>query len=74
MRPRDQLHDINGRLFQAQMWRRYAATWEGRPYDLITALWCQVVPGWTYDGCMRRARVNLYLARRLNRRGVRRLP
>ena len=28
--PRDKLHTIEGRLFQARLWREYAMTWHGR--------------------------------------------
>lgn len=55
------------RLFQAQMWRRYAMTWHGIPYDGTTQRWCENVARMTYEGCLRRARINLYLARRLRR-------
>jgi hypothetical protein len=67
--PRDKLHNIHGRLFQAAMWREYAMTWKGRPTRTgVDQRWCEQIGGMTYIGCLRRARVNLYLARRLNRR------
>lgn len=67
--PRDQLHDIHGRLFQARMWRRYAQAWdrENRP-RIVGREWMEFVGFHSREACMRRARVNLYLARRLNRR------
>lgn len=60
--PRDRLHNILGRLFQAAMWRRYAVQWlAGDP-------WVREVLRASYRECLRRARVNAYLARRLNRK------
>jgi hypothetical protein len=57
-----------GRLFQAAMWREYAMTWHGhRTRTGVDQKWCERIGGWTYEGCKRRARVNLYLARRLKR-------
>ena len=41
-----------GRLFQARMWRDYAMRWD---------------TPWRREECLRRARVNLYLAARLRR-------
>jgi hypothetical protein len=66
--PRDKLHTIHGRLFQAGMWREYAMTWHGRRTRTgVDQQWCEQIGRMTYQGCLRRARVNLYLARRLNR-------
>ncbi len=68
-RPRDKLHDIDGRLFQASMWRNYAMTWHGRPTRTrVDRRWCEAIGGMTYEGCLRLAKANVYLARRLNRR------
>lgn len=68
---RDKLHNVHGRLFQANMWRQYAMCWHGRrpSWDRvgIDQEWCEKVGRITYAGCLRRARVNVYLARRLNR-------
>ncbi len=63
-RPRDKMHDIDGRLFQARMWRDYARQW-GSPW---ARPWCQQILRVSREECIRRARINLYLARRLNRR------
>lgn len=69
LNPRDQKHDVHGRLFQARMWRQYAMEIK---YDLhpfgIGRRWCLEIGRMNYVTCVRRARVNLYLARRLNRR------
>lgn len=80
---RDKLHTIDGRLFQARMWREYAQAWDDaripwtepkpprqseaakRGYSLG---WLEKVLKVSRAECIRRARVNLYLARRLNRR------
>ena len=71
-KPRDKLHNIDGRLFQARMWRQYAYAIK---YDAfvpgsggIGKEWLLVVGRYTYERCVRQARVNVYLARRLNRR------
>lgn len=57
-----------GRLFQAGMWREYALTWHGRRTRTgIDQAWCERIGRWDYRQCLRRARVNLYLARRLRR-------
>lgn len=59
---------LHGRLFQARMWREYAMTWHGRPTCTgVDRRWCEQIGRMTYEGCLRRARVNLYLARRLRR-------
>jgi hypothetical protein len=60
---------IHGRLFQARMWREYAMAIR---YDRATRSglgrrWCLEIGHMTYADCIRRAHVNLYLARRLNR-------
>lgn len=69
MRPRDKLHDIDGRLFQAAMWRTYATIAgapEGTPnrYGYTRAYVIRTL-GVTRELGIRRARVNLYLAHRL---------
>lgn len=59
---------FHARLFQAHMWREYAMTWKGRPTRTgIDRAWCEKIGHWTYAECIRRARVNLYLARRCRR-------
>jgi hypothetical protein len=61
---------VEHRLFQARMWREYATAIK---YDCPTKLggvgrrWCLEIGRLTYAECVRRARVNIYLARRLNR-------
>lgn len=67
---------LDGRLFQAHMWREYAMAIR---YDRVTRTgvgrrWCLEIGRMTYADCVRRARVNLYLARRLNRRTTRPNP
>ncbi len=53
--------NIHGRLFQASMWRQYAI-------DLADPnSWMSIVGKKSRAECLRRARVNVYLARRLNR-------
>lgn len=59
---------FHARLFQARMWREYAMTWHGRKTrNGIDQLWCEQIGRMTYAGCLRRARVNVYLARRARR-------
>ena len=59
---------FHGRLFQARMWREYAMTWHGkRTRTGIDRAWCEQIGRWTYAELKRRARVNLYLAKRLRR-------
>lgn len=53
-----------GRLFQAKMWRDYAAMWV-LPYWHMNRRWVEGVLRKGRDECVRRAKVNLYLARRL---------
>jgi hypothetical protein len=60
---------VDGRLFQARMWREYAAAWGGRRTSWgISQKWVQNILQVSRDECLRRARVNVYLAHRLNRR------
>lgn len=67
--PRDKLHNVHGRLFQAAMWREYAMTWKGRRTCTgVDQRWCETIGRMTYADCLRRSRVNLYLARRLLRK------
>jgi hypothetical protein len=59
-----------GRLFQARMWRGYAMAWDGRPTpwgERYSRGWMEEIFRIPRAECLRRARVNLYLARRLNR-------
>lgn len=59
---------LEGRLFQAAMWREYAMTWHGRKTRTgVDRRWCEQIGRMTYADCLRRARANLYLARRLRR-------
>lgn len=60
---------FDGRLFQAHMWREYAIAIR---YDRVTRTgvgrrWCLEIGRMTYADCIRRARVNLYLASRIRR-------
>lgn len=60
---------FHARLFQARMWREYAMAIR---YDRATRSgvgrrWCLEIGRMNYAECVRRARVNLYLAHRLNR-------
>lgn len=67
-RPGGRRHTIHSRLLQVRMWRDYAMTWHGkRSQSGVDQEWCEKIGGWTYEECKRRARVNLYLARRLAR-------
>jgi hypothetical protein len=55
-----------GRLFQARMWRNYAAEW-GLPDWHPRRRWVELVLRTSRAECIRRARVNLYLASRFGR-------
>lgn len=60
---------VFGRLFQARMWREYARAFDGYPTASgINRIWLENVAHVTRAECMRRARINGYLARRLNRK------
>lgn len=60
---------VIGRLFQARMWREYAQAWDGKPTPYgIGRPWVETILRIPRTECLRRARVNAYLARRLNRR------
>lgn len=54
------------RLFQAGMWRCYAADWNLPDWNHRRG-WVEKVLRRNRAECVRRARVNLYLARRLRR-------
>ena len=56
------LMTVAGRLFQARMWRQYAMRWDGNDE------WVRRVLRIGRTECLRRCRVNIYLASRLNRR------
>lgn len=64
---------IAGRLFQARMWREYAMAWDGRRTATgVGRHWVEQILQLSRAECLRRARINVYLARRLNRtHGVR---
>lgn len=53
-----------GRLFQARMWREYAQAWDGKG---IGRSWVENILRIPRAECLRRARINVYLARRQNR-------
>ena len=62
---------VAGRLFQARMWRGYAMAWDGQRTswgERYSLRWMEEVFRTGRAECLRRARVNIYLARRLNRR------
>lgn len=62
---------IHGRLFQAAMWREYAMAFDGRPTKTgVDRQWLERVAKLSRTECMRRARINSRLARRLNRRAL----
>lgn len=77
-RPRPPM-SLHGRLFQARMWREYASTYDGRKLDrgfcgwphghrvIIDREWVERILGKGREELIRRARVNLYLAKRLRR-------
>lgn len=64
---------VDGRLFQARMWREYAMAWDGRKPSFASypawfaRVYLESVIGVSRDQCLRRSRINVYLARRLNR-------
>lgn len=62
------IRSVAGRLFQARMWREYAMAWDGRPTKTgCDRAWVEKILQVSRAECLRRARVNVYLARRLNR-------
>lgn len=64
--PRDLIHNVTGRLFQAAMWRKHATEWD-LPYSNIRRRWVEHVLRISKTECIRRARINLLLAKRLNK-------
>ncbi len=56
---------VLGRLSQARMWRQYAQDWDSDDY--WDRGWVEKILRVPRDECVRRARVNVYLAKRLNR-------
>jgi hypothetical protein len=62
---------VAGRLFQARMWREYAMAWDGKPTMTgCGRAWVEHILQVPRAECLRRARVNVYLARRLNRAAI----
>ena len=60
------------RLGQSGIWREYALTFQGRRTATgIDSAWVERVARWTRRECLRRLRVNLYLARRARRLAAR---
>lgn len=73
---------LAGRLFQARMWREYAQTYDGRilvrdlvawngrsmPATQIDSRWVAEILRKSKAECLRLARINLYFARRMNRK------
>ena len=57
-----------GRLFQAKMWREYAAEWN-LPANDLRRRWVEGILRISHQECIRRARTNIYLARRIRRVG-----
>jgi len=60
---------VAGRLFQAKLWRDYAmAIKYDRPtFTGVDRRWCLEIGRFTFERCMRQSRMNVYLARRINR-------
>lgn len=57
------------RLFQARVWREYAQAWDGKKTtNGVGRQWVAQILRIPRAECLRRARVNVYLARRANRR------
>ncbi len=57
-----------GRLFQARMWREYAMAWDGRLTSTgVGREWVKHILRVGRDECIRRSRINIYLARRMGR-------
>jgi hypothetical protein len=60
---------VFGRLFQARMWREYAQAWDGKTTSSgVGQSWVANILRIPRAACLRRARVYVYLARRMNRR------
>ena len=70
MEPRDLKHDVTGRLFQAALWRGYAAMWGQSPYT-ADRRFVEKVLKISRAECIRRSIINCRLAHRLNRRAGR---
>lgn len=69
---RDKVHNVTGRLYQARMWREYVLAFDGKPNRSgVTREWLEKVGKYTRECCLRRYRLNLLLARRLNQREAR---
>lgn len=61
---------FHGRMFQARSWLAYAMTWHGQKTSSgVDQRWCEQIGRMTYQDCLRRARVALYLAKRARRPG-----
>lgn len=61
--------NVDGRLFQARMWREYAMAWDGKvTRHGIGREWVEHILRVSRKECLRRARINVYLARRENRK------
>lgn len=70
---------IAGRVAQARMWRQFAGAWDGIPIDrgyvgwphghrvVIGRSWVDSILKISKEECLRRSRVNFYLARRIRR-------
>ena len=68
-RPSRERMSVDGRLFQARLWRELAMAWDGkRTSTSIGRAWVTVILRVSRTECLRRARVSVYLARRANRR------
>lgn len=65
----DKRMSVWGRLFQARIWREYAMAWDGRCTSItgVGRAWVENILRVSRDECLRRSRINAYLARRLNR-------
>lgn len=62
---------ITGRLFQARMWREFAMAWDGKvTRDGLGREWMEQILKLSREECLRRSRINVRLARRLNRRNL----
>lgn len=70
---------VDARIFQARMWRQYAGAWDGIPIDrgfvgypnghrvILDRPWVEKILRISKRDCIRRSRVNFYLARRIKR-------
>lgn len=65
------IRTVAGRLFQAKMWREYAQAWDGRPTGTgVGRAWVEGILRVSRAECIRRSRINAYLAHRLNRPAI----